>query len=293
MAELLARRPELLLQPPTANPHCAAVSSSSKSSSRSKSSGSSRSDCGGGELAEPGGSTAPGPRLIGVRVNPQVWRRVCITRGVCLVYSPVLCAPMHCSLACCPSYPPLLQLLNPSNNLASIQVGEGSIAALSTGGTVSKFGVPLREARPQLLAAFRRHAWLNALHLHVGSQVTRCAIDVCCRTLHVYELESEAARALPTTTWRTCLVARTRDTERMLLALTHVFLCACARVCVFGTGRAAGADGGGRGGGGGAGRRHRGAGAANPCTSYVPHTPALLALGRTPRKPPSLERAVG
>ncbi|KXZ55727.1 hypothetical protein GPECTOR_2g1277 [Gonium pectorale] len=50
------------------------------------------------------------------------------------------------------------------------QVGEGSIAALSTGGRVSKFGIPLLEARPQLLAAFRAHPWLNALHLHVGSQ---------------------------------------------------------------------------------------------------------------------------
>ena len=57
--------------------------------------------------------------------------------------------------------------------IAPLQVGEGAIAALSTAGRVSKFGVPLSEERPQLLAAFRRHAWLNALHLHVGSQVTR------------------------------------------------------------------------------------------------------------------------
>ncbi|KAF6260810.1 diaminopimelate decarboxylase [Scenedesmus sp. NREL 46B-D3] len=50
------------------------------------------------------------------------------------------------------------------------QVGEGSIAALSTGGAVSKFGFPLQEARAELVAAFKQHPWLNMLHLHVGSQ---------------------------------------------------------------------------------------------------------------------------
>ncbi|GFR48783.1 hypothetical protein Agub_g10731, partial [Astrephomene gubernaculifera] len=50
------------------------------------------------------------------------------------------------------------------------QVGEGRIAALSTAGRVSKFGVPLGEARSEVLTAFARHPWLNALHLHVGSQ---------------------------------------------------------------------------------------------------------------------------
>uniref|UniRef100_A0A383W8Q7 Orn/DAP/Arg decarboxylase 2 N-terminal domain-containing protein n=1 Tax=Tetradesmus obliquus TaxID=3088 RepID=A0A383W8Q7_TETOB len=50
------------------------------------------------------------------------------------------------------------------------QVGEGSIAALSTGGAVSKFGFPLQEARGELIAAFQAHPWLNMLHLHVGSQ---------------------------------------------------------------------------------------------------------------------------
>lgn len=60
--------------------------------------------------------------------------------------------------------PPIIGLrINP-------QVGEGSIAALSTAGLVSKFGIPLLEAREEVLAAFGRHPWLNALHLHVGSQ---------------------------------------------------------------------------------------------------------------------------
>ncbi|GIL86262.1 hypothetical protein Vretifemale_14672 [Volvox reticuliferus] len=67
-----------------------------------------------------GGYSTAGPRLIGLRVNPQV--------------------------------------------------GEGRIAALSTAGKVSKFGTPLLEHRRELLAAFADHPWINALHLHVGSQ---------------------------------------------------------------------------------------------------------------------------
>lgn len=50
-------------------------------------------------------------------------------------------------------------------------MGEGRIAALSTVGRISKFGVPLLECRTELLRAFADHPWLNALHLHVGSQV--------------------------------------------------------------------------------------------------------------------------
>ncbi|MGB1699546.1 MAG: diaminopimelate decarboxylase, partial [Nannocystaceae bacterium] len=49
-------------------------------------------------------------------------------------------------------------------------VGEGAIAATSVGGRVSKFGVPLEEARSEILAAFARWPWLRGLHVHVGSQ---------------------------------------------------------------------------------------------------------------------------
>lgn len=58
------------------------------------------------------------------------------------------------------------------------QVGAGSIAALSTGGAVSKFGFPLGEVRDELVAAFVAHPWLNMLHLHVGSQVRPCGQGV-------------------------------------------------------------------------------------------------------------------
>lgn len=50
------------------------------------------------------------------------------------------------------------------------QVGTGTIPASSTAGAWSKFGIPLAEERGAVLAAFDRHPWLTALHLHVGSQ---------------------------------------------------------------------------------------------------------------------------
>ncbi|KAF8056213.1 lysA [Scenedesmus sp. PABB004] len=76
------------------------------------------------------------------------------------------------------------------------QVGEGSIAALSTGGAVSKFGFPLQECRAELVAAFAEHPWLDMLHLHVGSQgvpleVTVAGVEAVWGLL----LEVEAATA--------------------------------------------------------------------------------------------------
>jgi diaminopimelate decarboxylase len=48
-------------------------------------------------------------------------------------------------------------------------VGEGRIAATSTSGPRSKFGVPLWTDRAAVVAAFVRHPWLRGLHVHVGS----------------------------------------------------------------------------------------------------------------------------
>jgi len=51
-------------------------------------------------------------------------------------------------------------------------VGVGSIKALSVSDVRSKFGIPLDdETRPKLIALFRQHSCINALHIHVGSQV--------------------------------------------------------------------------------------------------------------------------
>jgi diaminopimelate decarboxylase len=49
-------------------------------------------------------------------------------------------------------------------------VGGGTIQQTSVAEATSKFGVPLMQNRPQIIAAFARHAWLNGLHTHVGSQ---------------------------------------------------------------------------------------------------------------------------
>jgi diaminopimelate decarboxylase len=52
------------------------------------------------------------------------------------------------------------------------QIGAGSIQAMSTATSTSKFGVPLRDdgVRERLIAAYRDQPWLNSLHTHVGSQ---------------------------------------------------------------------------------------------------------------------------
>lgn len=50
------------------------------------------------------------------------------------------------------------------------QVGTGSIAESSVAGEYSKFGVPIKFRRDELLKAFDQNPWLNGVHLHVGSQ---------------------------------------------------------------------------------------------------------------------------
>lgn len=52
------------------------------------------------------------------------------------------------------------------------QVGAGSIGAMSTAYSGSKFGVPLHDsgAMERILAAFTERPWLTRLHVHVGSQ---------------------------------------------------------------------------------------------------------------------------
>ena len=50
-------------------------------------------------------------------------------------------------------------------------VGVGAIKALSVSDVRSKFGIPLdAESRPKIIDGFRQHVWLDALHIHVGSQ---------------------------------------------------------------------------------------------------------------------------
>ncbi|WP_245766141.1 diaminopimelate decarboxylase [Streptomyces griseoaurantiacus] len=75
------------------------------------------------------------------------------------------------------------------------QVGGGSIGALSTATTTSKFGVALRDAgaREWLLRAYAKRPWLTRLHAHVGSQGIPPALMV--RGLgEVYALAEEINR---------------------------------------------------------------------------------------------------
>ena len=50
------------------------------------------------------------------------------------------------------------------------QHGEGGIAATGTIAPTSKFGVALMDFHAELIECFRRYAWLECIHCHVGSQ---------------------------------------------------------------------------------------------------------------------------
>ncbi|UIJ37197.1 diaminopimelate decarboxylase [Desulfobaculum bizertense] len=55
------------------------------------------------------------------------------------------------------------------------QVGQGSIGATSVAAEYSKFGVPLKTFRKELLEIYRSHPWMTGIHVHVGSQ--GCPLD--------------------------------------------------------------------------------------------------------------------
>jgi len=50
------------------------------------------------------------------------------------------------------------------------QVGIGKIKMTSVAGEYSKFGVPIKEFRNELLECFQKYPWLTGVHLHIGSQ---------------------------------------------------------------------------------------------------------------------------
>jgi diaminopimelate decarboxylase len=50
------------------------------------------------------------------------------------------------------------------------QVGYGTIAATSVAGDYSKFGVPIKEFRNEIIESFVHYNWLSGLHIHIGSQ---------------------------------------------------------------------------------------------------------------------------
>jgi diaminopimelate decarboxylase len=50
------------------------------------------------------------------------------------------------------------------------QIGIGKIHMTSVAGEYSKFGVPIKEFRTELLESFVKYDWLTGVHLHIGSQ---------------------------------------------------------------------------------------------------------------------------
>ncbi|WP_326692291.1 MULTISPECIES: diaminopimelate decarboxylase [unclassified Streptomyces] len=77
------------------------------------------------------------------------------------------------------------------------QVGTGSIGAMSTATTTSKFGVALRDpgAHESVVRAFAERPWLTRLHAHVGSQ--GCPLDLIATGIkETYELAEEINAAV-------------------------------------------------------------------------------------------------
>jgi diaminopimelate decarboxylase len=50
------------------------------------------------------------------------------------------------------------------------QVGTGKILSTSTAGDYSKFGIPIKEYRQELMGRFIEFPWLQGVHIHIGSQ---------------------------------------------------------------------------------------------------------------------------
>ncbi|MES2205860.1 MAG: diaminopimelate decarboxylase [Pseudomonadota bacterium] len=50
------------------------------------------------------------------------------------------------------------------------QIGSGKIEALSTAGEYSKFGVPIKYYKEEIIESFKRYPWLTGIHVHSGSQ---------------------------------------------------------------------------------------------------------------------------
>lgn len=56
------------------------------------------------------------------------------------------------------------------------QVGYGKIKSTSLAGEYSKFGVPLKSHKQEILDCFKKYKWLTGIHLHIGSQ--GCEMDL-------------------------------------------------------------------------------------------------------------------
>ncbi|MBN1999646.1 diaminopimelate decarboxylase [candidate division KSB1 bacterium] len=73
------------------------------------------------------------------------------------------------------------------------QVGTGKIKITSVAGEYSKFGVPIKQFRSELIKVFEDHQWLRAVHLHVGSQ--GCGMEMLVEGVKtIYDFAQEVNR---------------------------------------------------------------------------------------------------
>ena len=75
------------------------------------------------------------------------------------------------------------------------QVGTGTILSTSVAGEYSKFGVPIKEYRKELIKSFLEYDWLRGVHLHIGSQ--GCPVDLLVKGVKaVYDFVNETNDSL-------------------------------------------------------------------------------------------------
>ncbi len=75
------------------------------------------------------------------------------------------------------------------------QVGSGKIEITSVAGIYSKFGVPVRDFKEEIINAYLENDWLTAIHVHVGSQ--GCLIPLLIKGIKiVYDLAHEINQKL-------------------------------------------------------------------------------------------------
>jgi len=71
------------------------------------------------------------------------------------------------------------------------QIGFGKIKMTSVAGEYSKFGVPIKEFRNELLECFKKYPWLTGVHLHIGSQ--GCDIEMLvkgCKIVYDFAIQT-------------------------------------------------------------------------------------------------------
>ena len=120
-------------------------------------------------------------------------------------------------------------------------VGGGTIAHTSVADVKSKFGVPLDPNRQQIIAAFARYAWLQGLHVHVGSQgcSLKLLVEAASRIAALrQQIVAETGNRVPqvdiggglSTVYRTGETAPTPGEYRALLGSTRAAV-VCAQTC--------------------------------------------------------------